>query len=175
MPTPNISEFTLTSTQPEISGVASSTTMSTTSPSTTKLQGKSIYDEFVIRGIKVIDIGYIAAIYFSIGFATAMFIDYVLGPYDRNLADRKSTLRLILEAILHIWVIGVLVYIARNIVEKIPFPLDGIHGFQHSRLKEIGSASFFSFIIMFYSYNLQGRLTYLYSRFKKLYEQRKRY
>lgn len=121
-------------------------------------------DEIVIRSIKMLDIGYITAIYVILGMAVALILDRVFGKYDIAKAEKRPFWMLLVEAICHIWLIGVLSYIARNLVELIPFPLDGINGFKHSKVKELTSGGVFLFVLMFYSQNLQERLRYLYAR-----------
>lgn len=120
--------------------------------------------EVVIRGIKILDIGYIASIYFLLAFGIAAAMDRMLGPFDTYAARKKSTPRLLLETMVHIWVSGVIIYLARNVVEKVPFPLDGVYGFEHKRVKELGNGAVFTFIFLFFSYNLRKRLEFLYQR-----------
>lgn len=127
----------------------------------------NIKDRAYVSAVKMADIGFIAALYFFLGFFVAGLMDRVLGPYDVSAANRKSIFRLMCEAVLHVWVVGIAVYVARNIMRHIPSPFDGMHGFEHGRVRELTSASFFSYVLLFYSYNLQGRLTYLYKRVMK--------
>jgi hypothetical protein len=122
----------------------------------------TILDELIIRSIKVIDIGYIAVIYFTLAFFISGSIDKWLGKFEAK--ARKSTLRLAAEVILHIWCIGVIVYIVRNIVERIPFPLNGIRGFEHRRVKELSNAAVFTFVMLFFQKHLRHKLEYLYER-----------
>lgn len=134
---------------------------------TTEFVHKTMKDELIIRGIKVIDIGYITAVYFVLGMITAMALDKLFGKFDTRKADSESFLRVLIEAICYVWLIGVLAYIARNVAELIPFPLDGMHGFQHSKVKELAVGAIYTTILMFYSSNLQDRLRYLYARAMK--------
>jgi hypothetical protein len=120
--------------------------------------------EAIVRGIKLLDIGFVTFIYFALGFLAALAIDRALGPFDRRAADAQPTARIVLNASLHMWALGVLFYVARNLVEVIPFPLDGVHGFSHRLVKELGTAPVFVYVVFFYSYNLQSRLYYLYYR-----------
>ena len=136
------------------------------SPTPSDFAHKTMKDEIIIRGIKIFDIGYITAIYFVMGLICAMALDKIFGKYDTKSADEKPFWRILLEAVSYVWLLGVLAYFARNIAEHFPFPLDGVHGFQHSLVKELATGSIFMTILMFYSSNLQDRLRYLYSRAK---------
>lgn len=126
----------------------------------------TLKDDIILRSIKIIDIGYIAVIYFTLAFFISGSIDKWLGKFDKKSEEtaRKSTLRLAAEVILHIWCIGVIVYIARNVVEHIPFPLDGLRGFEHKRVKELSNAAVFTFIMLFFQKHLRNKLEYLYER-----------
>jgi len=68
------------------------------------------------------------------------------------------------ELVLQIWCFGMLTYLARNIVEIIPSPFNGICGFQHNRVKELSSAATFSIILIWNSHNFIAKMGYLYKR-----------
>ena len=127
-------------------------------------QKNTLKDELIIRGIKLVDIAYITAIYFFIGMGSAKLMDKIYGQYNKEEYENKSLTNLVLDIILHLSLAGIVIYFARNIVELIPFPLDGVHGFQHKRMKELGSASTFVFAFIFFQNNLQGKLKLLYSK-----------
>ena len=62
------------------------------------------------------------------------------------------------------WTIGIVIYIARNIIELIPFPLNGYNGFDHFKVKELGQAFVFIQILLTSIVYIKGRLTTLYTR-----------
>jgi hypothetical protein len=114
------------------------------------------------------DIGYLTVIYFMSGLGSAMLYDLILGDFDEERASNKSIVRLLAELTLHLWTMGVLIYVARNLVELIPFPLDGVAGFQHARVKELTNASIFSIVILMFSEHLKAKAKHVYQRlFKK--------
>lgn len=117
-----------------------------------------------IFSLKMFDILLLTAYYFIIAFFAATTIDKFLGKYEDRNDENKSTARLFLEAILHTFLLLVVFYIARNIVELIPFPLDGYYGFDHSRVKERGGDVVFVFIIFFYQDYYSKKLQTLYKR-----------
>jgi hypothetical protein len=123
---------------------------------------KTVKDELVFRAIKITDIGYITVLYFFTAFLLSTWVDYrLLGRFDPKKADAKSTAQLLMECVLHVYLVGVLIYIIRNIIELIPSPLDGIAGFQHSRVKELTNAAVFTFIFLLYQRNLREKLFYI--------------
>lgn len=117
-----------------------------------------------IFALKMFDILLLTAYYFIIAFFAATTIDKFLGRHEDSNDKNKSTARLFLEAILHTFLLLVVFYIARNIVELIPFPLDGFYGFDHSRVKERGGDVVFVFIIFFYQDYYSKKLQLLYKR-----------
>jgi hypothetical protein len=123
----------------------------------------------LMRSIKILDIGYIAAIYFVFAMVCCILIDKFMGKYNEEVEKKKSVWRIWGDTILHMWFIGVLIYIVRNIVELIPFPLDGYQGFQHKKVKELGNAAVFTFILMSYQFYLKGRLNVLYVKTIELF------
>lgn len=128
----------------------------------------TLQKDILLRSIKIIDIGYITIIYFMLGFYLSIWIDSKLGEFDKEKAHSKSLFRLTMECVLHIYLIGVLIYIMRNLVEKIPFPLNGIEGFNHLKVKELTNAAVFTFIFVLYQKHLRMKLEYIRERiFKK--------
>lgn len=123
--------------------------------------------DITLRSIKVLDIGYIAAIYFTLAFFLSTWVDMKLGAFDPKEQEHKPTYQLVFECIFHIYLVGVLVYIVRNLVEKIPFPLDGVQGFIHLKVKELTNATVFVFIFLLYQKNLRDRLDYIRTRLYK--------
>lgn len=121
--------------------------------------------ELVIRGIKILDIGYLTVIYFVLAYFFAVVYDRVLGDFDESENAAKSTVQLSLELMFHIWTIGVLVYVVRNMVELIPFPLDGIYGYNHLRLKELIIAPVFTLVLITLQDHLRKKMNMLYRRF----------
>ena len=135
-------------------------------PSTPYFVGKghSVTDELTIRGIKLIDICYISSIYLALGAISSIYIDRKLGKFDKIEADKKTKNRLYSEVLLHFSFIGILMYIVRNFVEWIPFPLNGIRGYDHLKLRELSSAGVFGVIFFLFQNNLRDKLIYLSNR-----------
>lgn len=125
---------------------------------------KIILHELIIRSIKILDIGFITIIYVFIAFFSSVIIDNKLGIFNPKKEDKKSLFRLFMEISLHIYIIGVAIYIIRNIVELIPYPLNGYDGYDHSKLKELGGGVIFIFVFLFYQNYLREKMKYFYTR-----------
>ena len=123
--------------------------------------------DMLMRGIKIIDIGYITVIYFTIAMILCICIDKLMGEYKDEDDEQKSTTILWIETIIYMWLIGIVIYVIRNLVEKIPFPLNGVGGFDHLKVKELGGAGVFSYFFFAYQFVLKNRLMILYRKTKK--------
>lgn len=136
--------------------------MSTTT--TSKLFGPEAQKALVFRVVKAADIAYLTLIYFILGAGLGMPIDRMLGKFDPKKADQKHLMLLLFEIFSHVALLGILVYVVRNLVEVIPSPLEGVAGLQHRKLKELGNAAIFVFFLFFYQKNLIDKMNYVYKR-----------
>lgn len=129
------------------------------------IKEQSFTDDVIVRSVKIVDITYITLIYFTFGYIFAMSMDRYYGQLDFNEEKKKSTLRLLVEICLNFAIIGISSYIARNLTEVIPFPLDGIKGFNHKLVKELHNvAPIYMYIVMFYQENLKTKMMYVKNR-----------
>ncbi len=148
----------------------STTTTTNTNNNTNNSNSKSnkpkqtLKEDLIIRGIKIIDIGFITILYFTLGFLVSIWFNRMYEKYVDLVNDYKSNFRLIIELLLHIWLLGITVYIARNLVEKIPSPLDNIAGFSHKRVKELHSATVFTLVFFYSQTYMREKMGYLYKR-----------
>ncbi len=130
------------------------------------------FQDFLIRTNKMIDIGFITTIYFILGAVVANLITKLQTPFTSANEDKKTVIRGSLDLVLLIWINGVLIYFARNFVELIPYPFDNYFGFHHMRMKELGAATAFTFVLLYYQPNLNNMMQYLTVRWKNTFEGR---
>lgn len=128
---------------------------------------EKLIHETILRSIKVIDIGFITIIYVFVSFFTSVEIDNKLGRFNPVKADKKSLFRIFLELCLHIYLIGVYIYIVRNLIELIPYPLQGYEGYQHQKLKELGGGVMFGYVFFLFQNHLKEKMIYFYNRINK--------
>jgi hypothetical protein len=125
--------------------------------------------DILIRGNKMIDIGFITTIYFIFGAIVANVITNFQTKFNSDEEDKKTLLRSSLDLIILIWINGVLIYFARNLVEMIPYPFDNYFGFEHKRVKELSGATAFTFVLLYYQPNLNDIMKYLSVRWKNTF------
>jgi hypothetical protein len=71
---------------------------------------------------------------------------------------------LFLEICGQLFIIGILVYILRNLIELIPFPLEGIYGYQHTKVRELYSGGIaLTFGIFYAQENIKQKLNYIFN------------
>ena len=100
--------------------------------------------DILIRSNKMIDIGFITTIYFILGAIVANIITNFQTKFNSSEEDKKTLLHSSLNLIVLIWINGVLIYFARNLVELIPYPFDKFFGFEHKKVKELSGATAFT-------------------------------
>jgi hypothetical protein len=145
-----------------------------TSPpkSSVKVKKMPRLQDFLIQTNKMIDIGFITTIYFILGAIVANIITKFQTEFSNKEEDKKTVIRSSLNLILLIWINGVLIYFARNFVELIPYPFDNLFGFHHDKVKELGAATAFTFVLLYYQPNLNKMMKYLTVRWKNTFEGR---
>ena len=119
--------------------------------------------DIVMRSIKIIDIGYITALYFIAGYYAAILLDTVFNKYFGNAETNKtySKTKLIVYIIIEIAIIGIISYILRNLIQMIPFPLDHYNGFDHMKVKEVSSGTLLTVTMILFQSNVQNKIIYL--------------
>lgn len=128
---------------------------------------QTLGNDLLMRGIKLLDIGYINVLYVFIALMFAKLTDTIMGQFESAMESKKSKFRLTIELILALWMYGIIIYIARNVVGIMPFPLDGYEGFEHRRVKELGSATAFTFTYVLFSDYIKTKISFYYNTILK--------
>jgi hypothetical protein len=114
--------------------------------------------------IKLLGISYVTSIYFILGFGVAKSLDYVTQDFNEADENKKPVWQILCEILLRLCILGILIYVARNIVRIVPFPLDGMGGFDYLRLKELDNEFIFTIPIFVYHTNFNKKIMNLYNR-----------
>ena len=104
----------------------------------------SFNSDYRITLIKIISILYVSVLYAITGLTLTYFLDKHIFQSDKILIDNKSMDKMnlvyvVLSTAIIIGFIGVVGYIGRNLIQKIPFYYDGKYGFEYMRVKEVAS------------------------------------
>ena len=120
--------------------------------------------ESVLRSIKILDIGWAATVYFVGALLCVKILNINTRPSDYDMDNQKSTTRLCAEVILQVWFIGVLAYIFRNLFGIIPWPFQGVYGYDHLQVKEVTNSAVFVAFMVIFDTKLQNKVKILKSR-----------
>ncbi len=124
-------------------------------------------DDIRLIGVRVLAILYICMLYVCLGIMITYWLDE-FGYHDIFVDSEDDNTNsipvLIYELGLMIGILGIIAFLGRSIVQLIPFPLNGICGFQYEHVRELTSGAVF-FVIMFnFSASIQHKISTLQDR-----------
>jgi len=105
----------------------------------------------------MVGIAWVGLLTFVMAYFISEFINKITPPLD----DAKSKTRIFLEVCLQFAIIGVIFYGSRILIKNIPFPFEGLYGYQHSTLGELRSLPLFVFIFMFFQRRAQDKMRFV--------------
>jgi hypothetical protein len=123
--------------------------------------------DVLIRGIKIIDIVFITVLYFIVGIAFAFVLDVFFQSWYGDYQGKNSIL-IFVECLVEITVVAILAYLGRNILQLVPFPLDGVYGFKHLLVPEVKVGGTLVMAMTVFFSNLRNKLDHLRQRFQTL-------
>ena len=94
---------------------------------------------------------------FILAFLASHWLDQITPPLNKKQPKWRTFLAVVVQFAL----IGALIFLSRGIIKKIPFPLEGVSGYIHSRLGELRSLPLIVFIFMFFQRKTQDKMKYL--------------
>jgi membrane protease YdiL (CAAX protease family) len=119
---------------------------------------------FLFQIVKMADIGFITILYATIALFLAKVFDIFDQPLERKAEEKKQTLQIFLEFLLIMFFVGVIAYLAQQLVNCIPSPFEGQYGLEHHRIKALGNVGIFIFIFLYFQDHLKQKMQYLFDR-----------
>jgi hypothetical protein len=123
----------------------------------------SLPQEIVVGSFKLLDIGYTAIMYFILGLILAQMMDFFYGNINPATEQAKSPSRKFAEVLGMIWLNGIVMYFMSNIASLAPFPLNGVYGYDHSKIKEFSNSTVFVWSFLYYQKKFQYKVKSLFS------------
>lgn len=119
--------------------------------------------------VKILAIAFVTVIYSFGGIILTAFSNkYIINVFydktDEEL-EKKSTIVHLSETTIILAFYGVLAYIAKNILQEIPFPLDGLYDLKYNNIKEVTSGALLLWILLNYSPILANKIKIIRNRF----------
>jgi hypothetical protein len=126
--------------------------------------------EVSIRGIKIIDVGFLFASASAFGYISARILSKVFKFNKKHYSKNKvGKFKLAFEILVEMAIIGMTVYATRQIIQAIPFAFDGwkgwsppkgFLGFRHKKLREWENPYPIAFLILLFQDNLKAKINY---------------
>ena len=107
--------------------------------------------------LKTLGVAWVGVICFVFAFFASMKLDELTPQLDTT----KPKWRTFLEVCVQFGIIGAIIYWSRLIIKNVPFPLDGLYGYDHSALGELRSLPLMVFIFMFFQKKTQDKMRHL--------------
>jgi H+/Cl- antiporter ClcA len=114
--------------------------------------------------VKITAIFLLSVLYFVVGGALSLLLNETLP--EENLHE-WSTVQLMIHLSLVFGVIGVVFYVLRNLIKRMPFPLEGYYGFRYGLLREVTGGIIVAYVMYAYLDRLQAMMKELALRFRK--------
>ena len=98
---------------------------------------EEVTTSFYFYLIKSADITYVTVLYFIFGYYIAKTSDLICDTLFGTDYTQLNRFELILTIIIQILISLILSVNCKKIIDKIPFPLEGLYGYSHFKLKDL--------------------------------------
>jgi len=123
-----------------------------------KRMSKEVPFTLSFLGVKILDIGLTTVYFFAFGIFAAKCFDLIYTKTDEKSYEQYSLPFLFMDIILHLFLLGITAYGLRNLIELIPYPLNGVAGYDHFRLKELEGGEVLALILILFQKDLQKKV-----------------
>ncbi len=114
---------------------------------------------------KVLDLGLVTLYYFLFALVFSILLSQLTILYESYTDQKqKSMTRLMFEIVANIFFVAVAFWIIRNVVERVPFPLDGYGGYQHRLLSTTSTSAIAALTLIIFQTKLSDKIRELNAR-----------
>jgi hypothetical protein len=113
---------------------------------------------------KMLDLALVTFYYFFLALVFSILLQMITKFYEAYTPGQKSTPRLFLEIIANIFFVAATFWIIRNAVERIPYPLDGVGGYQHKKLSTTTTSAIAALTLILFQTTLHDKIADLNNR-----------
>jgi hypothetical protein len=113
----------------------------------------------MIQLVRLLGVAYVGSLSFVFAFLFSHWLDKITSDLDQT----KTKWRTFIEVVFQFALIGTLIFLSRGLIKKIPFPLDGVSGYDHKTLGELKALPLIVFIFMFFQQRTQDKMKFLIS------------
>ncbi len=113
---------------------------------------------------KMTDLALVTFYYLALGILFSIVLQMVTKFHDAYTPGPKSTPRLFLEVVANIFFVAATFWVIRNVVERIPFPLDGFGGYKHSKLSTTTTSAIAALTLILFQTTLHDKVVDLNNR-----------
>jgi hypothetical protein len=113
----------------------------------------------MIQLVRLLGVAYVGFLSFVFAFLFSHWLDKITSDLDQS----KPKWRTFIEVAFQFALIGALIFLSRGLIKKIPFPLDGVSGYDHKSLGELKALPLIVFIFMFFQQRTQDKMKFLIS------------
>lgn len=130
---------------------------------------QTLKEDLIIRSIKILDFAFIIPIYTSGAIFAAIMLDRYVYKHikiiNKDKIQEETDFQLLANIVIILFINVVTAYILRNLLQKIPFPLDNKYGFKHMKVTEVRSGSIIMMILLIFSNEIRINIQELQRRF----------
>lgn len=107
--------------------------------------------------LRTLGVAWVGVICFIFAFFASRLVDNFTPKLDKT----KPKWMTFLEVCVQFGFVGMIVYGARNFIKNVPFPFQGVGGYDHRQLGELRSLPLLVFIFMFFQVKTQEKMKFL--------------
>jgi hypothetical protein len=111
----------------------------------------------LVQIVRLLGVAYVGALSFILAFLASHWLDQITPPLNK----KQSKLRTFLSVEIQFAIIGALINISRVLIKKIPFHMNRVSGYDHTKIGELRALPLIVFIFMFFQRKTQDKMRHL--------------